>query len=77
MPPMKIFALILGIAAMALGGLWLVQGLGLVVIPPIFCVAECAPLEGPSPMWTLIGLGVAAAGGAAIRFALRRRAGGG
>jgi len=69
---LKIVALVLGVAASLLGGLWLAQGLGLVRIEPIACVAECAPLEGPSPTWAALGACMLAAGLAAIVFSLRR-----
>jgi hypothetical protein len=70
---MKILALVVGIVAVLLGGLWLVQGLGLVHIEPIACVAECETLDGPSPMWAGIGSVVFVAGALAIRWGLRRR----
>lgn len=70
---MKILALILGIVAVLLGGLWLVQGLGLMRIEPIACVAECETLEGPSPLWAGIGAGLFAAGALAIWWGLKRR----
>ncbi len=73
---MKIVALILGVIAVLLGGLWLLQGLGLVHIEPVACVAECETLEGPSTMWAIIGFVVALGGVLAIAFALRRRAAG-
>jgi hypothetical protein len=63
-----------GVICVALGGLWLLQGLGGVVIPPILCVAECEPLEGPSTTWAVIGAVVLAAGALALYFAFRRRA---
>jgi hypothetical protein len=53
--------------------LWLVQGLGLVTIPPILCVAECETLTGPDATWAITGAVVLAAGAAGIYFALRRR----
>jgi hypothetical protein len=70
---MKIIALILGAAALLLGGLWLLQGLGAVHIEPVACVGACEPLEGPSTTWAIIGFVVALAGVLAITFALRRR----
>ncbi|MHA6730391.1 hypothetical protein [Devosia sp. A369] len=70
---MKVLLLIVGVVCVLLGGLWLVQGLGLVAIPPILCVAECETIEGPAPGWALAGLVVAAAGVAAIFYALRKR----
>lgn len=64
---------ILGIVALLLGGLWLLQGLGWVTIAPILCVADCAPLAGPSPGWAAAGFVLAAAGVAVLYFNLRRR----
>jgi hypothetical protein len=69
---MKIIVIALGLLSVLLGGLWLLQGLGLVHIQPILCVADCAPLEGPSPLWTAIGAVFVAAGGSAIFWASRR-----
>lgn len=69
----KMIALILGVIAVLLGGLWLVQGLGLVHIKPVACVANCEAIEGASPTWAVIGFLVAAAGGLAIFYALKRR----
>ena len=69
---MKIVLLILGAIGVLLGGLWLLQGLGLVRMEPLFCVAECETLEGPSPAWALAGFLLAAAGAVAVWFGLRR-----
>lgn len=71
---MKTIALILGVVGALLGGLWLLQGLGLVHLKPIACVAECEALEGPSPRWAMIGFVVFAAGVLAIFHGLKRRA---
>jgi hypothetical protein len=69
----KIALIVCGLIGVGLGGLWLLQGLGLVRIAPILCVADCHPLEGPSPTWAVIGL-VAFVGGAFALFqALRPR----
>lgn len=46
---------ILGAIVALLGLLWFVQGLGIVRIGPILCVAECEPLTGRSVQWTVIG----------------------
>lgn len=64
---------ILALAAILLGGLWLLQGTGLVVLDPIACVGECQRLEGPSVLWSAAGLALIAAGGAVLQFAWRRR----
>lgn len=63
----------LGAVAALLGGLWLLQGSGLVVIEPIFCVADCETLEGPSLPWAAAGAATLAAGAAVIWFSLFRR----
>ena len=52
---MRIAALICGILAILLGGLWLLQGLGVVHIKPILCIADCVPIQGPSVGWAVIG----------------------
>jgi hypothetical protein len=71
---MKIIALaIVGVILALLGGLWLLQGLGLVTIEPIACVGACEALEGPSPTWAAIGAVVLAAGLLALFAAFRRR----
>jgi hypothetical protein len=69
---MKLIALIAGVIIALLGGLWLLQGLGLVHIEPVACVAECEPLEGPSLTWAAIGFVTLLAGLAAIFYGLRR-----
>jgi hypothetical protein len=65
---------IAGVILALLGGLWLLQGLGLVNIEPVACVGACEPLEGPSPTWAVIGAVVLAAGLLALFLAFRRRA---
>ncbi len=70
---MRIVVMIAGVLVILLGGLWLLQGLGLVVIPPVLCVAECAPLEGPSAVWAIVGLATVAAGVVAVYRALKRK----
>lgn len=44
----------------------------MVTIAPILCVADCAPLEGPSLPWALAGLAALLIGGALLWFARRR-----
>jgi hypothetical protein len=62
---MRKLTIIVGVLAILLGGLWLLQGLGVVRIRPILCVANCAPVQGPSTGWAIagaivLGLGIAA-----------------
>ena len=70
---MKWIIVIVGVILALLGGLWLVQGLGLVTIAPILCVADCEPLEGPSTGWAIAGAATLLVGLAAIWLPLRRR----
>jgi hypothetical protein len=63
---MKIISLIFGITAILLGGLWLLQGLGLVHVRPILCFADCAAIQGASATWAIIGGVTLGIGGLAI-----------
>ncbi len=62
----RIIALVLGVIAVSLGGLWLLQGLGIVHLRPILCFADCAPLQGPSVAWVIIGAVTLGVGGICI-----------
>ena len=68
----RILVLSFGIIAMLLGGLWLLQGLGWVHIRPILCFADCAPIQGPSTTWAVIGALVLAVGGICIGWSKRQ-----
>jgi hypothetical protein len=70
---MRIIGPIFAVIAILLGGLWLLQGLGLVEIRPILCFADCAPVQGPSTRWAVIGAATVAIGGFGI-FLLRKPA---
>jgi hypothetical protein len=63
---------ILGLAVGALGCLWFLQGVGLVVIEPIACVGECEALTGPSLGWAIAGLAMLLVGAALIWWSIRR-----
>lgn len=52
--------------AALLGGLWLLQGLGIVQMRSILCFADCVPVQRPSATWAVIGACVLAFGGAAV-----------
>ena len=69
---MKILTLIGGLIGVLLGGLWLLQGLGVVHVPPILCFADCAVVQGPSLGWAVIGGLMVTAGALALVFALTR-----
>ena len=62
----RIIALVFGIIAVLLGGLWLLQGLGIVHLRPILCFADCEPVQGPSATWAVIGAVTLAIGGWAV-----------
>ena len=52
---MKVVGLLLGLVAVSLGGLWLLQGIGVVHLQPLICFADCEPVQGPSASWAVIG----------------------
>lgn len=65
-------AILLGAAGAAvalLGTLWVVQGLGLVEVPPMLCIEACEPITGGSVRWTVIGAVAVLGGLAALRKA--------
>ena len=70
---MKLIIPIIGVLVALLGGLWLMQGLGVVEIQPILCFADCEPVEGPSLTWALLGAFFLVAGLATIVFRTRGR----
>ena len=69
---MKVAVGILGLLALSLGALWVLQGTGLIHIRPILCVAQCEEIQGPSLVWAVAGLVLAAIGAWAARFGFRR-----
>ena len=69
---MKWLTAVAGLIAFLLGGLWALQGFGLVVIKPIACVGDCAALEGPHAGWAAAGSGLLLVGGALLYWSLRR-----
>ncbi len=71
---MKMMTLAIGAICVSLGGLWLLQGLGVVHVRPILCFADCAPIQGSSAGWAIVGLLLVAAGVTAIFLALKGRA---
>ena len=72
---MRMVALVLGIIAVLLGGLWLLQGLGIVQVRPILCFADCAPIQGPSLTWAVVGAVALVVGGFGIVWSRKRAAG--
>ena len=70
---MKAFVLVVSVIAVLLGGLWLLQGLGLVQVRPILCLADCEPVQGPSSAWAIVGLLVVTGGILGVRYSLKQR----
>jgi hypothetical protein len=68
---MKPIALVLGVISALLGGLWLLQGLGLVHVRPILCFVDCAPIQGPSLTWAIIGFASVSLGSIAVLYSLK------
>jgi LPXTG-motif cell wall-anchored protein len=48
-------AKIVGTVFALLGGLWLLQGLGIVHVRPILCFADRAEIRGQSVTWSVVG----------------------
>ena len=69
----KNVAFVVGLAAALLGGLWLLQGIGIVHLRPILCFADCVPVQGPSVIWAVAGALMFIAGGAAFFWSWKRR----
>ena len=69
---MRIMTLILGVIAVLLGGLWLLQGLGIVHLRPILCFADCVPVQGPSTTWAVIGAVTMAVGAFGVVWSCRQ-----
>jgi hypothetical protein len=64
---------ILSIVGLLLGGLWLLQGLGLIHIRPILCFANCAPIQEASTIWAVLGALVTALSVLGFRYTRQRR----
>lgn len=64
---------LIGLIAAALGGLWLLQGLGVVHLRPILCFADCVPVQGRSAIWAVIGAMMLIAGCGIVVWSVRRR----
>jgi hypothetical protein len=69
---MKTLIGLAGVLAIMLGGLWWLQGLGVVHMRPILCFADCAPIQGRSAAWAIIGGVLAAAGAWVVLRVLKR-----
>ena len=68
----RIPVLVLGIIAILLGGLWLLQGLGVVQMRPLLCFADCTPIQAPSRRWAVIGAITVLIGGFGVVWSRRQ-----
>lgn len=62
-------ALVFSVMAVLLGGLWLLQRLGVVHLRPLLCFVDCAPVQGPSVTWAAIGAVMLVVGGVCVLWA--------
>ena len=69
----RIIVLVSGIIAILLGALWLLQGLGIVHLRPLLCFADCAPVQGPSATWAVIGAIAVAVGAYGVVWSRRHK----
>ena len=70
---MRMVVRVIGVIRVLLGGLWLLQGLGLVHMRPILCFADCAPIQGASLTWAVVGAVFLAGGVFAINYSRKGR----
>ncbi len=66
MKPIRIVGVLIGAFIASLGLLWFLQGMAIIQMRPILCVADCEPVVGGSPSWAaagavtfIVGIGVA------------------
>jgi proline iminopeptidase len=67
---MNKMSLVAGVISVLLGGLWILQGLGIVHVRPILCFADCEPIQGASLTWAIIGLLSVTAGATVVTFSV-------
>jgi len=66
MKPIRIVGVLIGAFIASLGLLWFLQGMAIIEMRPILCVADCETVVGGSPSWAaagavtfIVGIGVA------------------
>lgn len=65
----------IGLVAVLLDVLWLLQGLGIVHLRPILCFTDCDPVHEPSAKWAVTGAAVLAVGVIVMLWPLKRQPG--
>jgi hypothetical protein len=63
---------VVGLAVIAVGLLWFLQGSDLVHIDPIACAANCEPIVGYRPAWQVAGAVAVLTGALATTLAVRK-----
>jgi len=74
MKPIRIVGVLIGAFIASLGLLWFLQGMAIIQMRPILCVANCGPIVGGSPLWAAAGV-IAFVVGVGIAFFSARRGG--
>jgi len=69
----QIVGVLVGAFIAALGLLWFLQGMAIIELRPILCVANCEPLVGGSPSWAVAGAIAFIIGVVVVFFSARRR----
>jgi len=68
----QIAGTIIGAFMAFLGLLWFLQGIGILRIRPILCIANCEEIVGPSPSWAASGAIVFVVGTILVAVSARR-----
>ena len=62
----QVVGVLVGAFIASLGLLWFLQGMAIIEMRPILCVADCEPIVGGSPSWAaagavafIVGVGIA------------------
>ena len=72
MKPIRIVGVLIGAFIAALGLLWFLQGMAIIQMRPILCVADCEPIVGGSPSWAAAGVVAFVVGVGVALFSARR-----
>ncbi|MDV2481956.1 hypothetical protein F8E02_08030 [Methanoculleus sp. Wushi-C6] len=72
MKPVRIVGVLIGAFIASLGLLWFLQGMAIIEMRPILCVADCEPLVGGSPTWAAAGAVALIIGVGVVLFSARR-----
>jgi len=73
MKPIQIVGVLVGAFIASLGLLWFLQGMAIIEMRPILCVADCEPIVGGSPSWAAAEVVAFIVGVGIVFFSARRR----